>query len=82
MTFKEQKTGAKKGFQEKWSRKVFQVLKITALRRNPGVYKYSIGEEKTFYRHELLKIPKDVDQEVRRFPTSSPYLIQDNYVPS
>ena len=41
MTFKEQAKGAKKGFQEKWSRKIYQVLKKNALRRNPGVYRYS-----------------------------------------
>ena len=81
MTFKEQKAGSKKGFQEKWSRKVFQVMKKTALRRNPGVKKYSIGENRTYMRHELLKIPKRVDKETRKFPTSDAYVVEDNYEP-
>jgi hypothetical protein len=82
MTFKEQATGAKKGFQEKWSRDVYQVLKRTALRRNPGVYRFSIGDpERTYYRHELLLIPREVDQQVLIFPTSAPFAVEDDYIP-
>ena len=82
MTYKEQKTGKKKGFQEKWSRKVYQVMGKTAMRRNPGVYKYSIGASQTYFRHELLKIPKKVDTEVKRFPHSEKLVVEDNYEPS
>ena len=82
MTFKEQIKGSRKGFQEKWSKKVFQVLRKTALRRNPGVYRYSIGDPKrTYYRHELLVIPRKVDQEVLMFPTSAPLLVEDSWQP-
>ena len=81
MTYKEQETNKKKGFEEKWSRKVFQVLHITALRRNPNLKKYSIGAERTFYRHELLLIPKKVDQEVMIFPTSDRFIVEDQWIP-
>ena len=71
MTFKEQISGSRKGFQEKWSRKIFEVLGIHALRRNKFAKKYRIGDPKrTYYRHELLLIPDKVDQEVIRFPTT------------
>ena len=43
MTFKEQAKGSKKGFEQKWSKTVFQVLRQTALRRNPLIKKYTIG---------------------------------------
>ena len=69
------------GFEQKWSKRVYQVMKQTALRRNPMVKRYSIGAERTFLRHELLKIPKKVDKEVLTFPTSAPYGIYDNYEP-
>jgi hypothetical protein len=82
MTFKEQATGKKKGFQEKWSRKKYQVLKKSALRRNPGVYRYSIGvPDRTYYRHELLLIPKVTDQTVLVYPTSKPFLVEDSWQP-
>ena len=82
MTFKEQVKGSKKGFQEKWSRRKYQVLKRTALRRNPGVYRYSIGDpSRTYYRHELLLIPRDTDQEVLLFPTSAPFVVEEKYIP-
>ena len=82
MTFKEQEKGTRKGFQEKWSRHVYQVLRKNALRRNPHVFRYSIGDPKrTYYRHELLLIPKKVDQEVLRFPTSAPLLVEETWQP-
>ena len=80
MTFKEQAKGAKKGFQEKWSRDTYQVLRVSALRRNPQVKKYSIGDpNRTYFRHELLLIPSEVDQVVMTFPTSAPYLVEDRW---
>ena len=82
MTFKEQQKGSKKGFQEKWSREVFQVLRRVALRRNPQVFRFSIGDpDRTYYRHELLLIPKEVDREVVRFPTSDPLLVESSWQP-
>jgi len=79
MTFKEQMGGAKKGFQEKWSRRVYQVLRISALRRNKFAKKYQIGDPKrTYYRHELLLIPKKVDQTVMRFPSTDSKVIGDH----
>ena len=74
MTFKEQAKGAKKGFQEKF--------RVSALRRNPQVKKYSIGDpNRTYFRHELLLIPSEVDQVVMTFPTSAPYLVEERWRP-
>ena len=82
MTFKEQQKGSKKGFQEKWSREVYQVLNIRSLRRNTEVKKYQIGDpNRTYFRHELLLIRSEVDQEVLRFPTSAPYLVDSRWMP-
>ena len=82
MTFKEQAQRKLKGFQEKWSRRVYQVLGKTALNRNKHVFRYRIGDPKrTYYRHELLLIPKEVDDQVLRFPTSGSLLVQDWYKP-
>ena len=82
MTFKDQATGSRKGFEEKWSRRVYQVLGKTGLNRNKHVFRYRIGDPKrTYYRHELLLIPKEVDSEVLRYATSGSHLVQDVYTP-
>ena len=82
MTFKEQEQKKLKGFQEKWSRRVYQVLGKVALNRNKHVFRYRIGDPKrTYYRHELLLIPSEVDQEVLRFPTSGSHLVQGRWRP-
>ena len=82
MTYKDQITNKKKGFQEKWSRDVYQVLRFTRLRRNKHVLRYEIGDPiRKYLRHELLLIPKDTDQKVLRFSTSGPVLVEDLYIP-
>ena len=82
MTFKDQATGKLKGFQEKWSRRIYQVLGKTGLNRNKHVFRYRIGDPKrTYYRHELLLIPKEVDSEILRYSTSGSHLVQDVYTP-
>jgi hypothetical protein len=82
MTFKDQATGKLKGFQEKWSRRIYQVLGKTALNRNKHVFRYRIGDPKrTYYRHELLLIPKEVDSEILRYSTSGSHLVQSLYTP-
>ena len=53
-----------KGFAPKWSKRVYTVIKMTALQKNKEVYRYYIGKGEHYFRHELLKIPKKVDQEV------------------
>jgi len=65
MTRKEQDKFHKQ-FAPKWSKKKYTVLRRTGLRRNPGVYKYSVGLPNTYYRHELLHIPKETDTNVPR----------------
>ena len=83
MTQKEQISGKIKGFQEKWSRKVYEVMSVHALRRNKNAKKYQIGDPKrTYYRHELLLIPKKVDQTVMVFPTQRSHVFgEDIYKP-
>ena len=56
MTRKEQETNAIKGFAPKWSKRLYQVLRKTKLRKNEFVYRYDIGLPDTYYRHELQKI--------------------------
>ena len=82
MTFKEQVENKKKGFQEKWSRRIYQVLSYRGTNRNKHVKRYQIGDPKrTYFRHELLLVPKNTDTEILRFTPSSPLLVQDYYRP-
>ena len=64
MTRKEQKDTSQKGFRPKWSRKVYTVLKKTALQLNPNNFRYYVGLHQSYYRHELLWVPKETDTEV------------------
>ena len=65
MTLKEQATGAKKGFTEKWSRDIYRVRKKVALQGNPGAFRYFLdGDSESYFRHEVLKVPKNTDTEV------------------
>ena len=68
MTMKEQLTGAKKGFTPKWSREVYVVKRKSALPGNPNNFRYSLyGERETYFRHELLKVPKQLDSDTMDF---------------
>ena len=60
---KDQAKNAFKGFTAKWSTEVYTVLKKTAIPRNKNNYRYFIGTNKSYFRHELLKIPRTVDTE-------------------
>ena len=64
MTRKEQLDTSKKGFRPKWSRKVYTVLKKTALQLNPNNFRYFVGSNQSYYRHELLWVPRETDTEV------------------
>ena len=68
MTRKEQQSSMKaehKGFGAKWSGKIYTVVKKTKLRRNPNFYFYYLhGEPAPKYRHEILKIGKEVDKDL------------------
>ena len=64
MTRKEQKDTSQKGFRAKWSRRVYTVLKKTALQLNPKNFRYYVGLHQSYYRHELLWVPKDTDTQV------------------
>ena len=64
MTRKEQVDPKMKGFRPKWSHGVFTVLKKTKLQLNPSHYRYYVGKNQSYYRHELLWVPKEVDREV------------------
>ena len=62
MTRKEQVTGSLKGFAPKWSRDVYTVRKKVALQGNPSNFRYFLhGVDESYYRHELLKIPRKLD---------------------
>ena len=62
MTFKEQQTGKKKGFAEKWSRDVYLIDRKAALQGNPGQFRYWLwGSPDSYFRHELLKVPRETD---------------------
>ena len=83
MTLKEQRTNKLKGFQAKWSKRVYSVLFITSLRRNTSIKRYTISEPKgrTYYRHELLKIDEFVDREVLKIDGSTNLEVLDFYSP-
>ena len=66
MDRKSQVKGTLKGFQPKWSTSVHSVLRIVALRKNPNVHRFHIGSHQSYFRHELLWIPKTVDRTVPR----------------
>ena len=54
MTRKEQAVPGKvKGFAPKWSVRMFTVLRRAGLRRNPGVFRYDVGLDMTFYRQSF-----------------------------
>ena len=61
MTRKEQLDTSQKGFRPKWSRKIYTVLKKTKLQLNPNNFRYYVGKSQSYYRHELLWVPKDTD---------------------
>ena len=65
MTFKEQVQNKTKGFAPKWSRDIYLVRKKTALQGNPNNYRYHLeGAAEGYFRHELLKIPGRLDDDV------------------
>ena len=64
MTRKEQKDTSQKGFRAKWSRVVYTVLRKTALQLNPNNFRYFVGSNQSYYRHELLWVPRETDTEV------------------
>ena len=67
MTRKEQVTNKTKGFAPKWSRRVYQIRKKLAIAKNKTQFRYYLEENGNFYyRHELLKIPKQLDKKVVR----------------
>jgi len=63
MTRKQQAQNSIKGFTAKWSREVYTVLKKTAIPRNRSNHRYQVGTHQSYFRHELLKIPRNVDTE-------------------
>jgi len=64
MDRKKQQTGGLKGFQPKWSTDTFTVLKMTRLRNNNEMFRYFVGLHQSYYRHEILWIPKKVDKDI------------------
>ena len=60
---KDQAKNTFKGFTAKWSTEIYTVLRKTAIPRNRNNYRYDIGIGQSYYRHELLKVPREVDRE-------------------
>ena len=58
---KDQAKNTFKGFTAKWSKEVYTVLKKSAIPKNRSNYRYYVGTNKAYFRHELLKIPRQVD---------------------
>jgi len=83
MTLKDQRKNTLKGFQAKWSKRVYSVLFSTSLRRNTQIKRYTISEPKgrTYYRHELLKIDEFVDKEVLTIEGSTDLEVLEFYNP-
>ena len=63
MSKKEQAANTIKGFTAKWSTEVYTVLKKVAIPRNRQNYRYFVGTHQSYFRHELLKIAREVDTE-------------------
>ena len=83
--------GAKyKGFAPKWSKDRYTILKRTGLQKNPGVFRYFVGLHQSYYRHELLRVPKNLDKEVpshylthkQKVIAEEEYSEEDDYYPS
>ena len=52
------------------------------LRRNPGRYSYSVGLRHTYLRHELLRVPKEVDRVVPDYLKHHQQVVdEDDYDP-
>lgn len=65
-TMKEQLTNSKKGFAPKWSRDIWSIKKMIRLAGNPNNFRYFLKEDNDregYFRHELLKIPRKLDNE-------------------
>ena len=56
--------GNYKGFAPKWSKDTFVVLKRTRLGKNHEVFRYFVDSTRSYYRHEILLVPKVVDTAV------------------
>ena len=68
-----------KGFPAHWSKDVFQIVRRTAVIKNPGVFKYFVDStttgarvEGSRFRHELLRLKieslEDIDKRVPKVP--------------
>jgi len=86
-TMKEQLTNSKKGFTPKWSRDVWTVRRKVRISGNPNNFRYFLQGEpdnEGFFRHELLKISKNVDTSVLDLTNwkKATYVSEDLYSPS
>ena len=68
MTRKEQLTHGLKGFAPKWSLDVYTVKSKVALPGNPNNFRYRVyGDSESYFRHELLKVPRKLDRDTMDF---------------
>jgi len=78
-----------KGFSPKWSKEKYTVLRKTAVKANTEIFRYHVGLHQSYYRHELLKIPRKTDASVpggafrKKFSlTAESAVSEDEYIPS
>ena len=86
---KKQMDAKVKGFSPKWSVEKYTVLRKTAVKANTDIFRYHLGLPQSYYRHELLKIPKKTDTSVpegafrKKFSlVSESPVSEDEYIPS
>ena len=86
---KKQLDSSVKGFSPKWSVEKYTVLRKTAVQKNTDIFRYHLGLPQSYYRHELLKIPRKTDASVpegvfqKKFSLISESPVsEDEYIPS
>ena len=86
---KKQQDAKVKGFSAKWSPEKYTVLRKTAVKANTDIFRYHLGLPQSYYRHELLKIPRKTDASVpegvfqKKFSLISESPVsEDEYIPS
>ena len=85
---KKQQDTKVKGFSPKWSPEKYTVLRKTAVKANTDIFRYHLGLHQSYYRHELLKIPRETDAAVpagafrKKFAlTAESPVSEDEYIP-
>ena len=63
------------------------MLRKTAVKANISIFRYHLGLHQSYYRHELLKIPRETDTAVpagafrKKFALTASPVSEDEYIP-